>query len=252
MSLLLLIVIFALVLVFSGLMAMAGLGAAFLFVPLFLAFGVPFPEAASTALLLNALSLLVSTIQYVRAGLIRWKVGVPMLVAAVVLSPLGAWGSNFADPHWLKALFVAFLVFAGSMMLFFQAKPRQKELSGAKEVTIGAGVGAGAGFLGGLLGVGGGNFILPTLSGLGVETKIAAGTTALVVFFSSLSGFLGHISLGHPNLELIISASVAAVIGSAVGSWAMRKKVSSSQLKKVIGVLLYLVAVVMAVKLVLR
>ncbi len=42
-----------LVFVFSGLLAMAGLGAAFLFVPLFYYLGVPLEQATSTALLLN-------------------------------------------------------------------------------------------------------------------------------------------------------------------------------------------------------
>jgi len=67
-----------LVLVFSGLLAMAGLGAAFLFVPLFYYLGVPLAEATPTALLLNAVSLLFATINYWRGGLINWRVGIPV------------------------------------------------------------------------------------------------------------------------------------------------------------------------------
>jgi uncharacterized membrane protein YfcA len=47
---------------FSGVLVMAGLGAAFLFVSLFYNLGVPLAEAASTALLLNTVSLLFATI----------------------------------------------------------------------------------------------------------------------------------------------------------------------------------------------
>jgi hypothetical protein len=43
-----------LVFVFSGLLAMAGIGAAFLFVPLFYYLGVPLAEATPTALLSTA------------------------------------------------------------------------------------------------------------------------------------------------------------------------------------------------------
>ena len=74
----------------SGVMAMAGLGAAFLFVPLFYYLGVPLGEATSTALLLNAVSLSAATVTYARARLIDWRAGIPVLVAAVVLAPLGA------------------------------------------------------------------------------------------------------------------------------------------------------------------
>ncbi|MFN3982679.1 MAG: sulfite exporter TauE/SafE family protein, partial [Caldilinea sp.] len=50
-----------LVFVFSGLMAMAGLGAAFLFVPLFYYMGMPLAEATPAALLLNVVSLIFAT-----------------------------------------------------------------------------------------------------------------------------------------------------------------------------------------------
>jgi uncharacterized membrane protein YfcA len=185
-----------LVFVFSGLLAMAGLGAAFLFVPLFYYLGVPLAEATPTALLLNVVSLLFATINYWRGKLINWRVGLPVLIAAVILSPIGARLTQFVDKTLLLGMFAAFLVFAGFMMLFYKAKKRAQPLNRVVEVGAGVGVGTVAGFLGGLLGVGGGNFILPVLNWLGLDTKVAAGTTALVVVFSSLSGFLGHASLG--------------------------------------------------------
>src|SRR5450756_1915371 len=75
---------------FSGLLAMAGLGAAFIFVPLFYYLGVPLAEAVPTALLLNVVSLMFATINYWRGKLINWRVGFPVLIAAVILSPVGA------------------------------------------------------------------------------------------------------------------------------------------------------------------
>jgi len=231
-----------LVFVFSGLLAMAGLGAAFLFVPLFYYLGVPLAEATPTALLLNVVSLLFATINYWRGKLINWRVGVPVLITAVLLSPVGALLTPHVEKNILLALFVAFLVFAGIMMLFYKAKKRDQDLSRGIEVTAGVGVGSVAGFLGGLLGVGGGNFILPVLNWLGLDAKFAAGTTALVVVFSSLSGFLAHASIsGLDPLFVGIMAAMAAG-GSIVGSQLMKTRVSSSQLKKIIGVLLFVIA----------
>jgi uncharacterized membrane protein YfcA len=48
-------------------------------------------------------------------------------------------------------------------------------------VVLSVGVSGVAGFLGGLLGVGGGNFIVPVLNWVGFDAKVAAGTTAFVV-----------------------------------------------------------------------
>jgi hypothetical protein len=246
MSIGFLILIFVIVLVFSGLMSMAGLGAAFLFVPLFYYLGMPLSEAAPAALLLNAVSLLAAAISYWRAGLIEWRIGLPVLVLAVLFSPLGAMVTPMVDKTVLQGLFVLFLVFAGSMMLFHRQKPRKSPLGRVAELTAGGSVGAAAGFLGGLLGVGGGNFVLPVLNGMGLETKRAAATTSVIVVFSSLSGFFGHMALGKFDLTFLLIAAVAAAVGSLVGAWLMKTKVSGRQLKTLIGVSLYAVALKMA------
>jgi uncharacterized protein len=234
-----------LVFIFSGLLAMAGLGAAFLFVPLFYYLGVPLAEATSTALLLNVVSLMFATINYWRGKLINWRVGLPVLIAAVVLSPIGARLTATVNKTLLLGMFAAFLVFAGAMMLFYKAKKREQALSRPVEIAAGAGVGSVAGFLGGLLGVGGGNFILPVLNWLGLDAKVAAGTTALVVVFSSLSGFLGHATMGGQEPLFIGIMAVMAAAGSIIGSQLMKKKVSNTQLKRIIGVLLWGIAIKM-------
>lgn len=231
-----------LVFIFAGLLAMAGIGAAFLFVPLFYYLGVPLAEATPTALLLNVVSLMFAAFNYWRGKLIHWRVGLPVLVAAVILSPVGARLTPYVDKTILLGLFAAFLLFAGFMMLFAKVKARQQPLSRGAEIGAGAGVGSAAGFLGGLLGVGGGNIILPVLNWIGLDVKAAAGTTALVVVFSSFSGFLGHATLGGLDPVFVSVTAVMAGIGSIVGSQVMKTKLSSSQLKRIIGVLLWLVA----------
>lgn len=223
---------------FSGLLAMAGLGAAFIFVPLFYYLGVPLAEAVPAALLLNVVSLFFAVVNYYRGNLINWRIGLPTLVTAVLLAPLGAHMTPFVDKRLLLAMFSGFLIFAGLMMLLYKAAPRQQPFSRPVEAGAGAAVGTVAGFLGGLLGIGGGNFIVPVLNWLGIKTKVAAGTTAMVVVFASLSGFLGHVTLGGLNPAFIGLMAIMAALGSVVGSQVMKTKLSNAQLKKIIGVLL--------------
>ena len=236
------ILITILVFVFSGLLAMAGLGAAFLFVPMFYYMGIPLAEATAVALLLNVVSLMFAVLNYWRGRLINWRVGVPVLITAVLCAPVGARLTALVDKRVLLSLFTAFLVFAGAMMLFYKAKVREKPFRRPTEISIGAGVGSVAGFLGGLLGVGGGNFIVPVLNWIGLDAKVAAGTTALVVVFASFSGFLGHATLGGLDPLFLSLTAVAAAAGSVLGSHLMKNKISSSQLKRIIGVLLWLIA----------
>ena len=84
-----------------------------------------------------------------------------------------------------------------------------------KRSIIGLGVGAFAGFAGGLLGIGGGFIIAPILMWMGYKTKEAAATTAFVVTFSSFSGYLGHMAEGHFNWTLTIIVVIAVIIGSS-------------------------------------
>lgn len=230
------------VFVFSGLLAMAGLGAAFLFVPFFYYLGVPLAEAAPTALLLNAISLSFATVNYWRGRLIDWRIALPVAVVAVASAPFGARLTPHVDKTILLFLFAVFLVFAGAMMLFYQGKARAQNAGPAEVWLVGTGVGATAGFIGGLLGVGGGNIIVPALNWLGLEAKRAAATCAVAVVFSSLSGFLGHATLGNLNMTFLGIMALMAAGGSLAGSQLMKDKLSSSQLKKIIGVVLWLVA----------
>ncbi|HEX9123927.1 MAG TPA: sulfite exporter TauE/SafE family protein [Actinomycetota bacterium] len=236
------VAIAAIVFVLSGVLAMAGLGAAFLFVPIFYWLGVPLDVATSTALLLNVVSLAFASATYWRAHLVNLALGVPITLAAVVLAPFGARLSPHVDTHILLGLFAAFLVFAGGMMLFYRRSENARARGRRTEVVVGTGVGGLAGFLGGLLGVGGGNIILPALNGAGLEAKVAAGTTGLAVVFSSLSGFLGRIAVSHLDGILVGVSAVAAAGGSLLGSRLMTSKVSNLQLKRLIAVVLWVVA----------
>ncbi len=232
----------AIVFVFSGIMAMAGLGAAFLFVPIFYWLGVPLEVATSTALLLNVVSLSFASATYWRAHLVNLTIGVPITIAAVLLAPLGARVGPRIDTSVLLGLFAGFLVFAGAMMLFYRRSASVRPRGRPAELAVGVGVGGAAGFLGGLLGVGGGNIVLPALNGAGLDAKVAVGTTSLAVVFSSLSGFLARISVGHLDGILMGVSAAAAPGGSLVGSRMMTTKISSLQLKRLIGVVLWLVA----------
>ena len=96
--------------------------------------------------------------------------------------------------------------------------------------------------MGGLLGVGGGNFIVPVLVWLGFNPKKASATTAFIVIFSSLAGFLGHAALGNIQVSLLALCVIGSVSGALLGAYLLKKKLSGKQVKIVIGIILYLIA----------
>ena len=230
---------------FTTVLSIAGVGAAFILIPVFLAMGIPLLTAMSTALLLNSVAMIFASITYAGQKLIVFRSAIPILVVATILSPLGARTAEHLPEPLLKWLFVGFLTFAGSMMLFYRPRERQIEFSTKKSVGYGLGVGSLAGYIGGLLGVGGGNIIVPVLVWLGFNPKKAAATTAFIVIFSSLSGFFGHVSVGNINLWLLSLCALGSVSGAILGAYLMTKKLSAGQVKIAIGVILYIIALKM-------
>jgi uncharacterized membrane protein YfcA len=230
------------VFLFTTVLTIAGVGAAFIIIPAFFWLGVPLKEAMATALLLNGISMAIASITFIKNRLVAFRTAVPIIIVASALSPLGAYSTKFVSRDTLLWLFVGFLVFAGSMMLFFKAKKREVRRSHAQELSTGATVGGFAGYLGGLLGVGGGNFIVPALVWLGFDPKKASGTTSFIVIFSSLAGFLGHTAMGHINVPLLALSALGSIVGAYLGAWLMARKLQSAQVKTIIGVVLYLIA----------
>lgn len=229
-------------LVFTTLLTITGVGAAFILIPVFIALGIDLHVAMATALLLNSIAMVFASWRFVQKKLVIWKIAVPILVVAAILSPLGAYVSQWLDRELLLWLFVGFLAFAAAMMLFYRSKSRDHQSTTARQVVYGILVGAFAGFFGGLLGVGGGNFIVPVLVWLGIEPPKASATTSFIVIFSSFSGFLGHASLGNISAPLLGFTALGSAAGAMAGAWLMTEKLKQNQVKMLIGVVLLIIA----------
>ncbi|MFW6147809.1 MAG: sulfite exporter TauE/SafE family protein [Thermodesulfobacteriota bacterium] len=231
--------------VFTALLTIAGVGAAFILIPVFIALGIDIHVAMATALLLNSSAMGFASYGFIKYRLIMWRVAIPILIVAAALSPLGAYVSVGLNRVVLLWLFVAFLVFAAAMMLFYTPEQKEAGNSKSKPIISGVSVGAFAGFLGGLLGVGGGNFIVPVLVWLGYNPKKASATTAFIVIFSSFSGFLGHATVGNISGSLLALTAAGSALGAMVGAWLMTEKLKREQVKLIIGAVLLGIAVKM-------
>ncbi len=224
--------------IFTTLLTIAGVGAAFILIPVFIALGIDIHVAMATALLLNSIAMIFASYRFIKNKLIMWKVAIPILIVATGLSPIGAYVSEGLNRVILLWLFVAFLLFAAGMMFFYKSEQKDVESSKTKQIIYGISVGAFAGFLGGLLGVGGGNFIVPVLVWLGYNPKKASATTSFIVIFSSFSGFLGHATVGNINGTLLGLTAIGSALGALVGAWLMTERLKRNQVKLIIGFVL--------------
>ena len=243
-------IIFAIIAVASFIFAMLGLGGGMVYVPVLNWAGYDMKEVAiPLGLLLNGLNTLLVLIPFARKKLVDWKGGAVMAVTALIASPLGAMISSQVPVQTLKVLFAA-MVIAAALRTLWASKQAEPEamMSIQKRSIIGLFVGGFAGFIGGMLGLGGGFIIAPILMMMGYKTKEAAATTAFVVTFSSISGYLGHVSQGHMNWWLTGVVVIAVIIGSQLGGRYMTQKAKSKQVKVIYAIVLLLIALKMTLE----
>jgi uncharacterized membrane protein YfcA len=99
-----------------------------------------------------------------------------------------------------------------------------------------------AGFVAGLLGVGGGLVKVPAVVLLGgVPMKIAVGSSSLMVGITALTGFVGHLLQGQFDLTLTVGLAAGVLVGSQIGP-RLSVKIDPAKLKKVFAVLLFAIA----------
>ena len=111
-------------------------------------------------------------------------------------------------------------------------------LSTAMYVLI-AVFGLAVGFLAGLLGVGGGIFVVPFMVYVcKIPTKIAAGSSHLIISFSALAGILGHATSHHFDIPLIVVTGIAVLIGGNLGA-RISMKVKTKMIKAGLGMIMW-------------
>lgn len=238
-------IVFFIIAIASFLFAMLGLGGGMVYVPVLSWAGFDMVSVAiPLGLLLNGLNTLLVLIPFARKKLVDWKGGAVMAVTALIAAPTGAMTSEMVPVHTLKILFAAMVIIAAARMIWASKKPEPEQMmSLGKRSIIGFFTGGLAGFIGGMLGIGGGFIIAPILMATGYKTKEAAATTAFVVTFSSFSGYFGHMAQGKMNWPLTIIVVMAVIIGSQFGGHFMTEKAKSKQVKIIYAVALLLIAI---------
>ena len=236
--------VFAIILAASFLFAMLGLGGGMVYVPLLKWAGYDLKTVAiPLGLLLNGLNTLLALIPYASARLVDWRGALPMAIAATLAAPLGAWMMPRVPAQQLLLLFAGAAIVAAWRMAATASRAEPKAMVALnRRWLVGGAAGAAIGFLGALLGIGGGFIIAPLLMAMGYPTKMATATTAYVVTFSSFSGFLGHITVGQLPWQVTAIGAVAVLIGSQFGARYLTEKAKAPQVKRIYAAVLTAIA----------
>ncbi len=228
--------------------SLGGVGAAIILIPIMDAFGIPISVAKPVGLFYNTISLTGASINNNKNKRLDFKLGIPIIIFSFLFAIVGAYLSKYISSHTVLLMFVSFLLFSGFMFLFFKNKKESSHREDIPYFSLSL-IGAVAGLISGMLGIGGGGIISPLLLMMGFNPKKITTITAFVVPFSSLSGFLTYWSIGTVDWRLLIITSLAGVAGATIGTIFMQKRLNPKIVKRILAIILLIMAVKMGLKL---
>lgn len=250
--------------VFVGIMmALTGAGGGILSVPL-LVFGLNLSVASAGPIGLLAIAVAGSlgAINGLRTNLLRYRASLVMAALGILLAPIGLYLAHRIPNQPLLIAFASLLIVVSVRMLI-QA---QQEITGAipkepptppckLDQSIGRliwsvpcaraliGSGAVAGFLSGLLGVGGGFIIVPALkkyTDLPMQSIVA--TSLGVLALISITGVASAAVAGHLNWSIALPFAAGAVAGMVLGS-VIAKQISGPRIQQAFAIFTFLISI---------
>ncbi len=222
------------------LFSMLGLGGAIIYTPLFFWLGLPLLSAIPMALLLNTITTASASITYLKQRLVDKRVAFPIIFTSILGALTGSYIAPRVDSEVIILLLSVILFLASIRMLFFSNLSFPPGTINRKRIAIGAGAGLLIGIISSLVGIGGGTFVVPLLLILGFRTKNAVATSAFIITFMSLTGFLGYLNFGEQQLDikLLFYAGAAAFMGAQAGSRIIFRRASPRTIERLFAVVL--------------
>jgi len=225
----------------SLLLTMVGLGGGLIFSPLFVIVGFAKSEAASASLFLNLVAAASAAYTYSRKRMVDFSLSIPLIVASALAAPVGSYLNVHMDLKMFLIIMAIVLAIAGVRMLM--SPPDEVEsstMAASSKIIGGIAIGLCIGLMGGLLGIGGGVFVVPLLIYvLKTPTKIAAASSTFIVCFSSLTGFLGYATMGDINWKFILPAALFSLAGGQAGARIMSAKLKGRAIRVIFSIILF-------------
>ena len=248
----------------SGLLAgfvgsMLGLGGGFILVPILnLGFGLPMVHAVGTSLSAIFFNGISSTAGYWRQGRIDFKLASCLILPSTPTAILGGLVSNAVKQTTLTVIFSITLALAAARMAAGKRKPaggKDAEDAACRRLVDRCGTvfeynvnlpltviaAAFAGFLGGMLGIGGGIVNVPVFIFCGLPVHLAVATSSFLIIFNAASGAIPHAYIGNINYVLTAAIAPGVILGAQLGAMASRR-LKPGKLRLVLSVVLFALA----------
>ncbi len=257
-------------LVVGLILALTGAGGGILAVPLLVfGTGIGVAEAGPIGLLAVGMAAALGAMLGLRAGLVRYRAALLIAAAGMLVAPAGLWAARVTDARWLGLLF--------ALTLLYVAVRTWRQAAGAADpgaapsgmqhaarcvrgpatgrfiwtrscARVLALAGAVAGFLSGLLGVGGGFVMVPALQRY-TDLPIKAAVATSLAVIAIISGAGVAVAAAQGGIDWPTAAPFAAgALAGMLGGRSLAARIAGPRLQQGFAVLSGLVALGMVGK----
>lgn len=267
----------------GGLGAIIGIGGGVIIVPvLVLAFGFDIRVAVATSLVAVVATSTAAGSAYVGRGTANMRLGMTLEVATTIGGIIGGLIAVLIAPSVLSGLFAVLMIIT-ALLVWQRDDAEHAEEDGvpvaagtggaeqlgweepgtlagafyddhvghlvtyrAERIPVGGAISLLAGTVSGMLGVGGGFIKVPAMTeGMRVPIKVAAATSNFMIGVTAIASLFVYFARGYVHPYTVVPVALGVVVG-ATGGVAISARVQPAVLRRILVVILVLVAIQMA------
>ena len=224
--------------------ASVGLGGGSSYASLMVVFGFSTLSIPNLSLLLNLIVTTVSMINFIRRGHLRLELITPFLILSLPMAWVG--GALQISEQLFKLIMLMSLMVVLARIYLVGETAFRLNLGRVQVILLSLALGALLGFLAGVIGIGGGIFLVTLILVRGLGTKKQAAACGVVfVWLNSLVGLGSRMQYNFVDFSAYLPLILAVLVGGTVGSLIGSSRINSKTMEKVLGVVIAVAAVLL-------
>jgi len=211
-----------------------GLGGGSSYTALMAIFGASFLVIPTITLTLNLFVTTIGSFNFIRKKHARLQLILPFFISSIPMSYVG--GSLKLPKDIFYWILLITLIFVALRIYVWEKTSLKLNIGKAQQIIFSLITGAVLGLIAGIVGIGGGIYLVPLIIvfGLGTE-KEAAACGSIFIWVNSMSGLIARLQYNPINIKDFIPLIVAVVLGGVVGSHMGSAKFKPRTMQKVLG-----------------
>jgi len=223
-----------------------GLGGGSSYTALMAIFGIDVLAIPLISLTLNLFVTSIGSYNFLKNKHGNFKLIYPFLISSMPMSYVG--GSLILPKEIFYWVLLISLVFVAIRIFFMKSISFKFDISQNTKTIISLVSGSILGLVAGIVGIGGGIYLVPLIIILGLGTeKEAAACGAIFIWLNSFTGLVSRLQYNSINLENYIPLIIVVIAGGMLGSFLGAVTLSPKVMDKILGSVI-VVAIVFLVK----